>query len=53
MQHLEEQHSFSKIDYKSFHPILIRNNYHIEFHQQNYRDFTIDPLIVVTPKKKH
>ena len=34
MQHLEENYSFSKIDYKMFHPNLIRNNDHIELHQK-------------------
>ena len=52
MQHLEEYYSFSKIDYKMFHPNLIRNNDHIEFHQKNHCDFTIDPSIVLICKKK-
>ena len=34
MQHLEESYSFSKIDYKVFHPSLIRDNDHIELHQK-------------------
>ena len=51
MQNLKEQYSFSKIDYKTFHPNLLRNHDHIEFHQQIHRDFTIDPPIVVTKKK--
>ena len=37
MQHLEEKYSFSKINYKMFHPKLIRNNDHIEFHQKNHQ----------------
>ena len=53
MQHLEENYSFSKIEYKIFHPNLIRNNDHIEFYQKNHRDFTIDPPIVVTSKKRN
>ena len=52
MQQLEEKYPFSKIDYKMFHPNLIRNNDHIEFHQKNHPDFTINPPIVITPKKK-
>ena len=47
MKHLEEKYSISKIDYKMFHPNLIRNNDHIEFHQNIHRDFTFDPPIVV------
>ena len=53
MQHLEEQYLFSKIDYKLFHPNLIRNYDHIEFHQISHRAFTIDPPILVTKIKKH
>ena len=52
MQHLEEKYSLSKIDYKMFHPNLIRNNDHIEFHQKNHCDFTIDPSIVLICKKR-
>ena len=51
MQHLEEQYSFFQIDYKIFHPNLIRNHDHIKFDQKSHRDFTIDPPIVVTKKK--
>ena len=51
MQHLEEQYLFSKIDYKLFHPNLIRNYDHIEFHQISHRAFTIDPPILVTKIK--
>ena len=51
MQNLKEQYSFSMIDYKTFHPNLLRNQDHIEFHQQIHRDLTIDPPIVVTKKK--
>ena len=34
MQHLVDNYSFSKNDYKMFHPNLIRNNDHIELHQK-------------------
>ena len=52
MQHLEKNYSFSKIDYKMFRPNLIRNNDHIEFHQKNRCDFTINAPIVLTSRKK-
>ena len=41
------------IDYKTFHPNLLRNHDHIEFHQISHRVFTIDPQILVTKIKNH
>ena len=35
MQHLVDNYSFSKNDYKLFHPNLIRNDDNIELHQTN------------------
>ena len=52
MQRLEENYSFSKIEYKLFHPNLIRNNDHIELHQKIIYDFTINAPIVLTSKKR-
>ena len=52
MQHLVDNYSFSKNDYKIFHPNLIRNNDHIELHQNIHCDFTINAPIELTSKKK-
>ena len=32
MKHLEEEYIFSKVNYKIFHPILLRNDEYIEVH---------------------
>ena len=50
MQQLVDNYSFSKIDYKLLHPNLIRNDEHIELHQKNHCDFTINAPIVLTKK---
>ena len=42
---------FSKINYKMFHPNLIRNNDYIQFHRNIHRNFIIDPPIMVTKKR--
>ena len=52
MQHLVKNYSFSKIDYKMFHPNLIRNDEHIELHQNIHCDFTINAPIELTSKKR-
>ena len=51
MTQLEEEYGFSKVDYKLFHPNLLRNDEYIELHHKNHRYFTIDKPIVA--KKKH
>ena len=53
MQYLEENYSCSKIDYKMFYPNLIWNNDHIELHQKIHRNFTIEPPIVLSSKKRN
>ena len=51
MKNLEEEYGFSKVDYKLFHPNLLRNHEYIEFHRSNPRYFTINTPIVATKKK--
>ena len=50
MQYLEEQYAFDKIDYKMFHPNLIRNNEYIECHQKINSDFTIEEPMIIAKK---
>ena len=45
MGHLKEKYRFSKVDYKLLNPNLLCNDEYIEFHQNIYRDFTIDKPI--------
>ena len=53
MQHLVDNYSFSKIDYKLFYPNLIWNDEHIELHQKNHCDFTINaPIVLISKKRK-
>ena len=52
MQHLVDHYSFSKIDYKMFHPNLIRNDEHIELHQKIHCDCRINAPIDLTSKKR-
>ena len=52
MQNLVDSYSFSKIDYKLFHPNLIQNDEHIELLRKNHCDFTINVPIELTSKKR-
>ena len=52
MKHLEEEYGFLKVNYKIFHPNLLRNDEYIKFHVKIHQDFTFDKPSVVT-KKKH
>ena len=47
LKHLNEQYGLSKVDYKLFHPNLLRNDVYINHYQQIHCDFD-----VVKPKNK-
>ena len=47
LNHLNEQYGLSKVDYKLFHPNLLRNDVYINHYQQIHCDFD-----VIKPKNK-
>ena len=47
LKHLNEQYGLSKVEYKLFHPNLLRNDVYINHYQQIHWDFD-----VVKPKNK-
>ena len=47
LKHLNEQYGLSKVEYKLYHPNLLRNDVYINYYQQIHCDFD-----VVKPKNK-
>ena len=53
MKYLNEQYGSSLIDYKVYHPNVLRNDEYIDHDQEIHRDFTVEiPNNVLTVTKK-